>query len=73
VRAGVVQVSVPTPPTTTPVAAVPPNSTVVGVPGRVTKQDGRKIDFSLDHIHVLDPLLQEMEELRKRIEKLEKE
>jgi serine O-acetyltransferase len=51
---------------------VPENSTVVGVPGRITKQDGRKIDVSLDHIHVLDPLLQEIEELRKRIEKLEK-
>ena len=51
---------------------VPPNSTVVGVPGRITKQDGKKIDISLDHIHVLDPLLQEMEELKKRIGKLEK-
>ena len=51
---------------------VPPNSTVVGVPGRITKQDGRKIDFSLDHIHVLDPLLQEIEELKDRIKKLEK-
>ena len=51
---------------------VPPNSTVVGVPGRITKQDGRKIDFSLDHIHVLDPLLQEIEELKKRLDKLEK-
>ena len=51
---------------------VPPNSTVVGVPGRITKQDGRKIDFSLDHIHVLDPLLQEIEDLKKRLDKLEK-
>lgn len=51
---------------------VPPNSTVVGVPGRITKQDGKKIDISLDHIHVLDPLLQEMEELKERIKKLEK-
>ena len=51
---------------------VPPNSTVVGVPGRITKQDGRKIDFTLDHIHVLDPLLQEIDELKKRLEKLEK-
>ncbi|MDD4981009.1 MAG: serine O-acetyltransferase [Candidatus Omnitrophica bacterium] len=50
---------------------VPPNSTVVGVPGRVTKQDGKKIDISLDHIHVLDPIMQQMEELEKRIEKLE--
>ncbi|MCM8760695.1 MAG: serine O-acetyltransferase [Candidatus Omnitrophica bacterium] len=51
---------------------VPPNSTVVGVPGRITKQDGKKIDISLDHIHVLDPILQEIEELRRRVEKLEK-
>jgi serine O-acetyltransferase len=51
---------------------VPPNSTVVGVPGRITKQDGKKIDISLDHIHILDPLMQTIDELEKRIEKLEK-
>lgn len=51
---------------------VPPNSTVVGVPGRITKQDGKKIDLSLDHIHTLDPILQDLDELKKRIEKLEK-
>jgi serine O-acetyltransferase len=50
---------------------VPPNSTVVGVPGRITKQDGKKIDISLDHIHILDPIMQNIEELQKRIEKLE--
>jgi serine O-acetyltransferase len=51
---------------------VPANSTVVGVPGRITKQDGKKIELSLDHIHILDPLVQNMEELQKRIEELEK-
>ena len=51
---------------------VPPNSTVVGVPGRVTKQDGKKFDAFLDHIHIVDPLLQEIEALEKRIEALEK-
>ncbi|MFA5150355.1 MAG: serine O-acetyltransferase EpsC [Candidatus Omnitrophota bacterium] len=51
---------------------VPMNSTVVGVPGRITKQEGKKIDISLDHIHVLDPIMQLIEELEKRIEKLEK-
>lgn len=50
---------------------VPDNSTVVGVPGRITKQDGKKIELSLDHVHVLDPLLQEMDELKKRLDKLE--
>jgi len=51
---------------------VPPNSTVVGVPGRITKQDGKKIDIKMDHIHILDPVIQEIEELKRRIEKLEK-
>lgn len=51
---------------------VPANSTIVGVPGRITKQDGKKIDISLDHIHILDPIMQQIEELEKRIENLEK-
>jgi serine O-acetyltransferase len=51
---------------------VPDNSTVVGVPGRITKQDGKKIEIGLDHVHVLDPLLQEIDELKKRLEQLEK-
>jgi len=50
---------------------VPPNSTVVGVPGRVTKQDGKKIEVSLDHIHTLDPIMQNIEELERRIKNLE--
>lgn len=50
---------------------VPPNSTVVGVPGRITRQEGKKIDISLDHIHILDPIMQNIEELEKRIEKIE--
>ncbi len=51
---------------------VPVNSTVVGVPGRITKQDGKKIDISLDHIHVLDPIMEYIEDLEKRISDLEK-
>ncbi|MFH0739258.1 MAG: serine O-acetyltransferase [Candidatus Omnitrophota bacterium] len=50
---------------------VPPNATVVGVPARITKQDGKKIDTNLDHIHTLDPIMQSIEELQKRIDKLE--
>ncbi len=52
---------------------VPQNSTVVGVPGRITKQDGKKIEIGLNHIHTLDPIVQNMEELEKRIENLEKD
>ncbi len=50
---------------------VPPNSTIVGVPGRITKQDGKKLDTTLDHIHVRDPLMQTIEDLKKRISDLE--
>lgn len=51
---------------------VPANSTIVGVPGRITKQDGKKIEVSLDHIHILDPLMQSIEELEKRLDNLER-
>ncbi|MBU1871220.1 MAG: serine O-acetyltransferase [Candidatus Omnitrophica bacterium] len=54
------------------ISDVPVNSTIVGVPGRVTKQDGKKIDTSLDHKHTLDPVMQQIEELKSRIEKLER-
>jgi serine O-acetyltransferase len=51
---------------------VPPDSTVVGVPGRITKQDGKKLDVSLDHARILDPIMQTIEELQDRIKELEK-
>ncbi len=51
---------------------IPPKSTVVGVPGRITKQDGKKIDLSLDHVHILDPIMESIKELQKRVSDLEK-
>ncbi|MBL7197258.1 MAG: serine O-acetyltransferase [Candidatus Omnitrophica bacterium] len=50
---------------------VPSNSTAVGVPGRLTRQNGKKIEEKLDHIHIPDPVYQRIEELRRRIDKLE--
>lgn len=50
---------------------VPANSTVVGVPGRITKQEGKKIDAALDHIQVLDPIKQSLEEIENRLLDLE--
>jgi len=52
---------------------VPTNSTVVGVPGKITKQDGKKIDTMMDHSQVLDPVKQRIDELQKRIDSLEDE
>lgn len=52
---------------------VPPNSTVVGVPGRVVKRDNVKVPREeLDQIHLPDPVENEMRELKLRIEQLEK-
>ena len=51
---------------------VPHNSTVVGVPGRISKQDGKKIELEFDHIHVLDPLMQTIVKMENRIKSLEK-
>lgn len=53
------------------VKSIPANTTVVGVPGRITRQDGKKIDSNLDHVHVLDPVMQQMEELLRRVRDLE--
>jgi len=50
---------------------VPHNSTVVGVPGHITKQDGKKIDLMMDHAHVSDPIMQHMKDLIKRVKSLE--
>ncbi|MCA9406632.1 MAG: serine O-acetyltransferase [Candidatus Omnitrophica bacterium] len=51
---------------------VPANSTVVGVPGHITKKDGKKIDV-MDHVHVSDPVMQHMKDLMKRLKHLEDE
>ena len=47
---------------------VPPNCTVVGIPGHIVRQGGEK----LDHIHTPDPIQLEINELTERLNKLEK-
>ncbi|WP_455716951.1 serine O-acetyltransferase EpsC [Anaerosporobacter sp.] len=43
---------------------VPPNSTVVGVPGRVVKRDNVKIPYEdLDQVHLPDPVLNDISKL----------
>ncbi len=44
---------------------VPPNSTVVGVPGRIVKRDNESIPRqSLDHVHMPNPNLLDINELK---------
>lgn len=50
---------------------VPPYSTVVGVPGRVVKQDGRRV-ADMDQILLPDPIMEEFKRLNKRVYELEK-
>lgn len=52
---------------------VPPNSTVVGIPGRVVMQDGVKISRDLDHINLPDPVADKFKELEDDIKKLKNE
>ncbi|WNF37041.1 serine O-acetyltransferase [Bacillaceae bacterium IKA-2] len=52
---------------------VPPNSTVVGIPGRVVVQDGVKISRDLDHINLPDPVADKFKELEVEIKKLKEE
>lgn len=52
---------------------VPPNSTVVGVPGRVVIQDGRKITRDLDHSNLPDPIADRIREVQMELSELREE
>ena len=52
---------------------VPPNSTVVGIPGRVVIQDGIKIKKDLNHSDLPDPIADRLKELENEIKQLKEE
>ena len=52
---------------------VPPNSTVVGVPGRVVIQDGKRIKKDLNHCDLPDPIADRLKEMDWEIEQLKAE
>ncbi|MBN8194300.1 serine O-acetyltransferase [Bacillus sp. NTK074B] len=49
---------------------VPPNSTVVGIPGKVVIQDGVKIKKDLNHCDLPDPMNDRMKHLEKEVNEL---
>lgn len=52
---------------------VPPNCTVVGVPGRVVRRDGVRVDsMDLRHDQLPDPVAEALTALQERIDALEK-
>jgi serine O-acetyltransferase len=57
------------------VREVPPNSVVVGVPGRVTSRDGQRVGGGIDlnQVDLPDPLARALEQLVERIHALEEE
>ncbi len=53
---------------------VPPNCTVVGVPGRIVKMNNVKIPrMDMDQIHLPDPVYNDIEYLKKENEELKKD
>lgn len=54
---------------------IPPDSTCVGVPARVVRQNNKKVHdcaWQMDQIHISDPVSQELCKIYMRLEKLEK-
>jgi len=51
---------------------IPPNCTAVGVPARVVKRNGQRVDL-LDQTDTPDPVAQEICQLRRRLYRLERE
>lgn len=54
---------------------IPNNSTVVGIPGRIVKINGEKVEetiTNLDHMHLPDPISEEIKILEKRLTELNK-
>jgi len=57
------------------VREVPPNSVVVGVPGRVTYRDGQRVtgEIDLNQTDLPDPVAKAIEQLIERLRRLEAE
>jgi serine O-acetyltransferase len=55
---------------------IPENSTAVGIPARVVKRDGSRVDAQntdLDQVHVPDPVREEILRLEQKLEQVQKE
>ena len=54
---------------------IPADSTAVGVPAKVVRIAGEKVNFAaeVDQIHITDPVSVELQALRRRVQELEKQ
>ena len=51
---------------------IPDNCTAVGIPAKIVRKEGKKVENDLDQIHVPDPVAQEIKRLEGRLSELEK-
>lgn len=52
---------------------VPPNSTVVGIPGTVIIRNGKRVKKDMDHCNLPDPVAERLYTMEKEIERLRQE
>ena len=52
---------------------IPAGATAVGIPAKVVRRDGEKVEEQLDQIHIPDPVSQQLNELEAKIEDLKNE
>jgi len=52
---------------------IPAESTAVGIPAKVVRKGGRRVNDDMDQIHIPDPVAQELRRLEKKISALEAE
>ena len=50
---------------------IPSESTAVGIPAKVVRRAGVKVTDPLDHVHIPDPVAQEVNRLENKIKQLE--
>lgn len=50
---------------------VPENSTAVGIPAKVVKRDGMRVKNDLDHVHIPDPVAQEISKMQVAINEVQ--
>lgn len=50
---------------------IPDNCTAVGIPAKIVRKEGKKVENDLDQIHIPDPVAQEIKKLETRLSELE--
>ena len=52
---------------------IPESCTAVGIPAKIVRKEGKKVETDLDQIHIPDPVAQEIKRLEERLAALEAE